>query len=347
MKVDLQTAVERLNREDVVAMPTETVYGLAARIDSPRALRLIFSTKQRPFFDPLIVHVSSVAQARTLTPSWGAAATALAARFWPGPLTLVLPRSPLVDPLITSGLESVGLRCPDHSMARELIDRVGVPLAAPSANRFGRTSPTTAAHVEAEFEGHVAVLDGGSCQIGIESTVLWLEESAAAVEWKILRPGQVLGADLQACFAEAKIPHRQRSVLEARLAPGQLKHHYMPEIPLIRSEGARVPLSEITDWANARLSELPEEVEGVRLKKPGRLTRGAELILPRDPVLAARELYSALREQSRAPTDHLVFFQEALHDAESWTPVLDRLRKASSLARKGDEAQGPSSVPGG
>ncbi|HRO65991.1 MAG TPA: L-threonylcarbamoyladenylate synthase, partial [Pseudobdellovibrionaceae bacterium] len=142
--IDLEKAVDLLSKEGVVGMPTETVYGLAARIDRPEGIRRIFSTKERPFFDPLIVHVSSFNQAKTLTTRWSKAAAVLAETFWPGPLTLVLPKADQVNPLITSGLESVGLRMPKHPLALQLITRADCPLAAPSANKFGRTSLTAA-----------------------------------------------------------------------------------------------------------------------------------------------------------------------------------------------------------
>lgn len=312
-------------------MPTETVYGLAARIDQPQALELIFSTKQRPFFDPLIVHVSSIGEAKRLTTQWGAAANALAARFWPGPLTLILPKNSSVNPMITSGLESVGIRCPDHPMALELISKVGVPLAAPSANRFGKTSPTSAEHVEIEFASGVPVIDGGSSSIGIESTVLWLNESGSTAEWKILRPGHISSGEIQTCLAEAKIAHRRKEDLDAKASPGQMKHHYMPEIPLIMVLRASVSLQEVTTWANSKIGELPDQVEGVTLNKPSALAHGTEFVLPRDPILAARALYAQLREQSRLPTDHLIFFQQPYHGDEAWMPLMDRLKKASSL----------------
>ena len=155
--VDLSLAANQLEQSDVVAFPTETVYGLGARIDRPEGLKKIFAIKQRPFFDPLIVHASSTEQAKTCFKEWHAMADHLAKSFWPGPLTLVMPKSELISDMITSGLDSVGVRIPNHNLALQLINAVGVPLAAPSANKFGKTSPTKAEHVKKEFGDSVLV----------------------------------------------------------------------------------------------------------------------------------------------------------------------------------------------
>lgn len=332
MLVSVHEAVVLLHQQGVVGLPTETVYGLAARIDSPIALEKIFSTKDRPFFDPLIVHVTSATQAKSLCALWPPAADALTTRFWPGPLTLVLPKNERVDPLITSGLPTVGLRCPRHDTAQEILQKTGVPLAAPSANKFGRTSPTSAAHVETEFSGLIPVVDGGPSTVGIESTVLWLNVSPDGVtQWKVLRPGEILASQIRSCLKEGGISEQEVLHVDASQSPGHLKHHYMPQIPLILVDSGRRPREEVTKWANAHLSSLPKEVEGVRLSHPERLEKSAELRLPADPKLAARELYEALRVQSQSPTDHLIFFLEDFHTSEEWQPILDRLTKAASL----------------
>jgi L-threonylcarbamoyladenylate synthase len=168
---EISVAVEKLINGEVVGIPTETVYGLGAVISKSDAIKKIFTTKERPFFDPLIVHVSGVEQAKELSLDWSAAADILAQEFWPGPLTLVLPKKNVSD-LITSGLQTVGVRCPDHKIALEIIEKVGEPIAAPSANRFGKTSPTCKKHVLEEFNDAVFVVDGGDCSVGIESTII-------------------------------------------------------------------------------------------------------------------------------------------------------------------------------
>ena len=219
-------AAELLLAGTPVAVPTETVYGLAARADSEAAVAEVFRAKGRPDFNPLIVHVASLAQARELA-YFSEDAETLAERFWPGSLTLVLPArgdSPIV-PAVTAGLPTIALRMPDHPAMRALIERVGVPLAAPSANRSGEVSPTTPEHVARSLgTGVAAIVEGGACRRGVESTIVALREGGG---WHLLRPGPialeeltgVLGAPAEA--ADARIE-----------APGQLTQHYSPGKPL-------------------------------------------------------------------------------------------------------------------
>ncbi len=188
----MDLAIDILKNGGVVAMPTETVYGLAGDVEQETAIKKIFSTKERPFFDPLIVHISSIEQAKKLTTQWDETCEKLAESFWPGPLTLILPKSDLVNPLITSGLNSVGLRWPNHALAMELISNFNLGLAAPSANKFKKTSPTSKEHVEAEFGNNVFVLDGGKCEVGIESTVAGVFKDRI----EIYRPGMISLEDI-------------------------------------------------------------------------------------------------------------------------------------------------------
>ncbi|MBX3040819.1 MAG: threonylcarbamoyl-AMP synthase [Bdellovibrionaceae bacterium] len=327
--IDLKTALQVLSKDGVVGLPTETVYGLAARIDRPLGIQSIFSTKERPFFDPLIVHVASFNQARSLTTEWSKAAALLAEKFWPGPLTLVLPKASTVNPLITSGLESVGLRMPKHPLALQLIALADCPLAAPSANKFGRTSPTSAAHVISEFQGLVPVIEGGPCDVGIESTVLRLQEKKGVTILNLLRPGAVTLTDLSMVLDQAGISYRIEEAVEKSVAPGQMKHHYMPDIPLIWVE-TKLGKSEITARTNRRLKELPDVVEGVKIKKPsGALSKSAELVLSEDPAIAARELYALLREKAASGADHLIYRHDPKKTGPEWLGLLDRLRKAA------------------
>lgn len=326
---DLQEALRRLNSGDHVGIPTETVYGLAARIDRPEGLKKIFATKARPFFDPLIVHVASVDQAKPLVTTWPLVADLLVQKFWPGPLTLVLPKSAVISDLITSGLESVALRSPNHPLALKLIQSSG-PLAAPSANRFGRTSPTTASHVRQEFADQVFVIDGGPCDVGIESTVLALR-GLKLNELSILRSGAITETMISRLLKDHRFDFEFQVPTDKRLAPGQMKHHYMPDIPLIVGPQG-LSLESITEQANLRLQQLPDQVEGVTLRKPsGVLTRPLELRLNDDPALAARDLYAELRRLSATSADHLVFIQKDFHQGEAWNGLLDRLTKAASI----------------
>lgn len=330
MIVNVPNAIAMLNAGSVVGIPTETVYGLAARIDRPEGILKIFETKERPFFDPLIVHVSDIDQARNLALEWSPTAEALAQFFWPGPLTLVVPKNPDVSSMISSGLETVGIRCPWHKVALEIIKATG-PLAAPSANKFGRTSPTSADDVEEEFHHLVPVVDGGPCEVGVESTILALEGNRL----RILRPGLILPSQIreflksidEAILLEegelAKTTHRSVA------SPGNLKHHYMPAIPLVLAM-RKLPHQEILEKTALAFLKLPEEIEGVRLLKPAQVRSFAELMLSQDPRIAAREVYSHLRALSRNPVDFILLEWRPEWSSEDWSPIIDRLKKAAS-----------------
>ena len=343
MIVNLSDAVNILKSGHVVGMPTETVYGLAGRVDSESAIQEIFATKQRPFFDPLIVHVRDETEAQSVVRQWPAAARALAYQFWPGPLTLILPKSENISSLITSGLDTVGVRCPDHPMALELIRRVGSPLAAPSANLFGRTSPTQATHVEIEFESLVPVLDGGVCQVGIESTVLLVKtiggfssmSKSEKFEIAILREGAIVKSQIENCLTQAGIEFQVLLEVSRQESPGHLKHHYMPNVPLIYCR--QIPRCEehLRSATEGQLKNLPNEVEGIRLRKPTQLSKMWDLVLSSDPRMAARELYQKLRELSEEGPDAIYFVEpQSIRqglDQELWQAIIDRLTKAASL----------------
>lgn len=324
----LNEATSRLERGEVVGLPTETVYGLAGRLDRPAALEKIFRVKERPFFDPLIVHVDSIEGAKTLVKDWGPLPQALAEGFWPGPLTLVLAKNDKVPDLVTSGLDSVGVRCPDHSIALELIRRAG-PLAAPSANRFGRTSPTSWRHVQTEFGDQVFVIPADESRIGIESSVLKLDGDRLSM----LRPGMITTRMIEQSLHEKGLSFQWVESVKASEAPGQMKHHYMPSIPLIWVESDLSPL-QIRELLNQRRSELPIEVEGVALQsapKGQSYVHGAELLLPREASLAARGLYAELRRLGESGADHLFFRFQLEMQGEEWGAILERLTKAASL----------------
>lgn len=329
----IRKAVELLNQGEVVAFPTETVYGLGARIDSSDAIKKIFSTKQRPFFDPLIVHVSSIEQAQSCTTDWSEVAEALAEEFWPGPLTLVIPKSNLISDLITSGLENVGLRWPSHPVAQVLIQQVKVPLAAPSANKFGRTSPTKAEHVKSEFGDDVFVIEADPSEIGIESTVLFIQRLPTnQFRLSVLRKGIITESQIDTALKKTKINFAWTDTVEKKFSPGHMKHHYMPSIPFVVCRNPNMKLSELGKILNEKLSQLPDEVEGVRIVKPqSAITQIEFLKLPNDPVLAARELYAQLRAASQRAPQALCFIQLPNQTGEMWESVFDRLYKAASL----------------
>lgn len=332
LEQQIDKATQLLKQNEAVAIPTETVYGLAARIDSEEAIKKIFSVKQRPFFDPLIVHVASLEQAQTCVSEWTELSEALAKKFWPGPLTLVLPKSDKISDLITSGLTSVGLRWPQHPIAQQLINSVGVPLAAPSANKFGKTSPTKAQHVREEFGDSVFVVEGDSSQIGIESTVLSVKKQESIYQLSILRKGAVLKSQIDSFLKSTKFIYEWVEIIDKKESPGHMKHHYMPNIPFVICRNTQMKVSELSIELNKKLLELPDVVEGVKIVKPKSEIKKIEFLkLSTDPVQAARELYSQLRAASLRKPDALCFIQTPQLNGEMWDSIFDRLYKAASL----------------
>lgn len=327
-RVSLDQAIAILKNDGVVAVPTETVYGLAGRIFSEVALKSIFKTKQRPFFDPLIVHVEGKPQAQSLVQEWSGLAETLTDHFWPGPLTLILPKNQDVSDVITSGLPNVALRCPNHPMALRILRDLGEPFAAPSANLFGRTSPTVAQHVLEEFKNKVPVVDGGASLIGIESTVLLIDGNHLS----ILRPGAVTKAQLTEVLERTGHPIKWREPAQKKMAPGQMQHHYMPAKPLFAIHGT-LP-KDLLVRLNQELNNLPDKIDEVVLIKPKKIKTMAEIQLPTDPVQAARVLYSELRKAALTKADALYFQVQAHHLDPSWEAVYERLSKACSAHLK-------------
>lgn len=317
---ELERAVEALRAGELVALPTETVYGLGANALDPAAVARVFEAKGRPRFDPLIVHVADAAGARALVTAWPEAAERLAAAAWPGPLTLVLPKRPEVPDLVTAGLPSVALRVPDHPMTLELLRRAGVPVAAPSANRFGGVSPTTADHVRAEMGDRVALLlDGGPCRTGVESTVLSLLEARP----RLLRPGGFALEEIEALIGEVSPPPETApDDPGGKASPGLLSRHYAPRTPLVLAadEGEAGGLA-----AGRRAGLLRVGGEGT----PGFAI--VEDLSPRgDLVEAAAALFSAMRRLDSAGLDLIV----ALPPPERGLgrAIADRLRRAAAKA---------------
>ena len=225
-------AAQILRGGGIVAVPTETVYGLAARADSPKAVERIYAAKGRPSFNPLIVHVHDADQAARLA-DWSERADALAGAFWPGPLTMVLPRKrdAALAPAVTAGLETVALRCPAHPAMRALLEICDFPLAAPSANRSGFISPTSA-HVLESLDGRIdAVVGGGACARGLESSIVALRDLGQG-GWEMLRPGPVTEADVERVLGARDGSAATREAERKIEAPGQLASHYAPGKPV-------------------------------------------------------------------------------------------------------------------
>lgn len=300
----------------LLALPTETVYGLAAPIDRPDLIARVFALKGRPPSNPLIVHVGSLDQARACAADWSDMSEQLAGQFWPGPLTLVVPRAAHISPVITAGQDTVALRMPRHPMALALLRASRSPLVAPSANLFTRLSPTCAADVAEVFSSdEVEIVDGGRCEVGIESTIVAVD--AAGQTLTLLRPGMITADALIAAllpgwqFIDAAGKHRAPSAM----APGQMREHYRPVKPLT--------------------------VDG-RAGAGGPLPDGAVLVsLPNEAAAAARDLYRRLREadQQDGQSLYLPLPAESLADPR-WSGILNRLRKAASEWLEGDRSEG-------
>jgi len=276
VRVSFEEAVRRLRSGQLVAFPTETVYGLGADATDPDAVLQIFETKARPRFDPLIVHVADVEAAEALVAGpFDPRGRALAEAFWPGPLTLVLPKRPVVPDLVTAGLQSLAVRVPRHPTALRLLEQAGRPVAAPSANRFGRLSPTTAEAVEAQLGDDVPVLDGGPCGVGVESTVVSLLRDQPL----LLRPGGLSREAIESVIGPLSVPSKDRLQRES---PGRSVRHYAPLTPL--------------RWRETEDAPRPDAGR-LRLGGPGESGWGADLDLSPAGDLreAARTLFETLR----------------------------------------------------
>ena len=227
---DISKAVDILNNEDLVAIPTETVYGLAGNIFSEKAIRKIFAMKKRPLFNPLIVHTYDKSQLLKFVRHVPEKAKLLASHFWPGSLTLVLPKQKSVPDLITAGKDTVAVRIPNHPLILELLSRLDFPLAAPSANPFGNISPTKPEHVKSYFDGTLSmVLDGGNCDNGIESTIIGFEEEEAV----LYRLGSIAIEEIESVIGPVAVKNKKEV---APNAPGMLERHYAPETHTYLSE---------------------------------------------------------------------------------------------------------------
>lgn len=325
----IRDAAAALRRGELVAFPTETVYGLGANALDAEAVGRVYAAKGRPAWNPLIVHVASVAAARALARHWPPAAQRLAEACWPGPLTLVVPKASTVPDAATAGRDAVGIRIPDHPVALALLHEAGVPVVAPSANRFTQVSPTTAAHVQEALGNRVAhILDGGPCQVGIESTVLDLTQEPPA----ILRPGmvtaQALSELLGAPIAEYSAPSLRHdgAVETAPLAPGQADKHYAPRAdvwlidPGQEGEGAAALPRHLT--RTGQVTALVRTLPAQRFPEGTRVER-----LPDDPAGFARALYAALHAADAAGSAIIVI--ERPPDTPPWRGVRDRLTRAA------------------
>ncbi len=321
LAVALRRAGELLERGEVVAVPTETVYGLAANALNAEAVARIFEIKGRPAHNPIIVHVSSLGMAQGCVREWPAPASRLARAFWPGPLTLVLPRAQAIPPVVTAGGPTVGVRWPSHPFVQQLISQCGFPLAAPSANLSSRVSPTTAEHVQRQLGNRISlIIDGGRSQVGIESTVLDLSGSAP----RLLRPGMIHEQALRAVIGEMVVgPAGTERVLSS---PGLLKKHYAPRARLVVwSWRDAADLSGQCAAAGIR-PESAAIIAHSRVPAGGNFRRVA--VIPHDAEAFARALYAELHECDQAGAELIVV--ESLPKENRWRALADRLRRAAA-----------------
>jgi L-threonylcarbamoyladenylate synthase len=318
----VQRAAELLRAGEVVALPTETVYGLAANALDEKAVAKIFQIKGRPANNPIIVHVAGNAMAQACVANWPEQAAKLSKSFWPGPLTLILPRAGKIPGNVTAGGETVGVRWPSHPFMQAVIRECGFPLAAPSANLSNQVSPTNAEHVRSQLEGKIPlIVDGGQSQVGIESTVLDLTSNPP----RILRPGMIHAESLAAVVGsiEQAISNSQCSNLKS---PGLLAKHYSPKAKLL-----------VADWRDEAELKAGLLTTGFQpsnchiiahTKIPTGFNAGNVSVIPHDAEAFARAIYAELHRCDAAGAELIVV--EAPPESPEWSGIADRLRRAAA-----------------
>lgn len=311
---DISKAVALLNAEEIVAIPTETVYGLAGNIYSEKAITSIFETKQRPFFNPLIVHIPSVDNLGEIVDYIPEKAKLLAETFWPGPLTLVLKKKNTIPLLITAGKDTVALRVPNHPTTLELLRQLDFPLAAPSANPFSSISPTTAEHVETYFKDKIKmVLDGGACRSGIESTIIGFEND----EPIIYRLGSTAIEDIEAIVGKIEIKNSKEIAPDA---PGMLERHYAPKTKTLLTDNI---INVVNEHKDKRIGVITyrSKIENANIKEQVVLSKTGDL------AESASKLYDALHQLDKMQLD--VIIAEKFPDFGLGKSINDRLLRAT------------------
>jgi L-threonylcarbamoyladenylate synthase len=316
-------AVQLLRAGGVVAIPTETVYGLAARVFDEGAVARVYAIKKRPADHPLIAHVEGEVQARELAASWPEPAARVAQAFWPGPVTVVVERAAGVPAAAAGGARSLAIRAPAHPVALALLSALGEPVAAPSANRFQGLSPTRAEHVVKDLGDAVdLILDAGACEAGIESTVVDVRSSPP----RVLRPGAIDVASLRRVLPDIEAPAQSLRGAEPRVSPGMEARHYAPRARLVLAdtldEAARIAYG--LAGVGARVGFVTYETRATSLAEPRVLLR----TLPSDPAGYARHLYGTLHSLDDASVDVVVVHR--VPNDEAWLAVADRLKRAAT-----------------
>jgi L-threonylcarbamoyladenylate synthase len=316
LKDRIKQAVKTLQEGGLVAIPTETVYGLAADASNPEAIKKIFQVKGRPIDHPLIVHIAHVSQLHEWAIDISDKAMLLAEAFWPGPLTLILKKAPGVSLMITGGQDTIGVRIPRHPVAQALLMAFGRAVVAPSANRFGRISPTTAVAVQEELGDQVGcILDGGQCEVGVESTIV----DVSGEVLQMLRPGMITAQQIETVLHE----HLSMQKNNVPRVSGALDSHYAPVTPvrLVESTQLSNVLSSLSD------EQLPVAVMtySFAFDQKGVLCR----VMSADPVSYAHDLYQVLRELDHQRVKQMLV--EAVPNVPEWSAIADRLQRASHL----------------
>jgi L-threonylcarbamoyladenylate synthase len=307
-------AVELLLQGMLVAFPTETVYGLGADATNGEAIRRIFAAKGRPSTNPLICHVTDESMARRYARIWPDAASLIARAFWPGPITIVVTKQPMIPDEATAGRDTVGLRAPNHPLTLELLRAFSKPIAGPSANKSNHISPTSALHVSEELGDAVdLVLDGGPCDVGIESTVIDLSGDRPT----ILRPGGISRAQIEAIIGPIDVHTAMVAPDTSAISPGQHARHYAPRTPAIRVEPGE--LNSIS----------PESRGFILLDSSPRFEKSMSVVvMSNDPVIYAREFYATLRRLDEMKLREIVI--EMPPNLPAWTAVRDRISRATA-----------------
>ncbi|MCU7673537.1 L-threonylcarbamoyladenylate synthase [Bacillus thuringiensis] len=319
----LQEAAKLLRENEAVAFPTETVYGLGANAMDDEAIAKIFEAKGRPSDNPLIVHIGTKSQLDGIVKEIPPVAEKLMAHFWPGPLTIILPRKEGISERVTAGLNTVGVRMPDHPVALALIEEANVPVAAPSANRSGRPSPTLASHVYEDLNGKIAgIVDGGATGVGVESTVIDCTSTVPT----ILRPGGITKEQLEAVIGTVSLDPALKDEKEKPKSPGMKYTHYAPKAPLSIVEGSREFIQQLVD-------EKKEEgfKVGVLTTEEYQYVYNADVILScgvrSDLASVATKLYDVLRTFDASEVD--VIFSESFPNEGIGNAIMNRLTKAA------------------
>jgi L-threonylcarbamoyladenylate synthase len=320
----VERAAEALRRGEVVALPTETVYGLAANAFDASAVQKIFEAKDRPAHNPIIVHVADLVMARSCAAHWPELATRLAASFWPGPLTMVLAAAAKIPRVVTAGGGTVGLRWPSHPFMQAVIRACGFPLAAPSANRSNEISPTNAEHVARSLGARIGlIIDGGQSQVGIESTVLDISASPP----RLLRPGMIHEESLLAVSGSLEIHHATGN--ETLRSPGQLRKHYAPRAKVVIAQWQNDrAFAETLENLCRQMSPAPKKVFVIAHSHIPLHGLAAVSVIPHDADAFARALYGELHRCDEAGAELIVI--EAVPAASEWRAIADRLARAAA-----------------